>query len=311
MPNFLRDRVTKLYNVYNLLPKTYVYTDNFTFSPDETYALFCRGCMIYKICSESGKVTVFAGRCSGYKNGPIRKASFRNIQNITFSPNGKFLLVCDSGNDCIRKICLESEQVSLFSGIPKINFNRDIRSLTFTPDSRFILVCKTFSHCITKICTKSGQETIFVQFHKSDFPTDILFSQDGKFIFYSDVRNHCIRMICFKSSKVSTFAGVQDKNRFKNGPKEYANFNCPYKIAFSNDSIFVCDTKNNCIRKICVKSGEVTTFAGMVHIKKTRDRNGPKEQSLFKTPNSLTFSKDGKFLIICDLKNIKYIKIKN
>jgi hypothetical protein len=71
----------------------------------------------------------------------------------------------------------------------------------------------------------------------------------------------------------------------------------------------VCDASTYCIRKIGFESGQVSTFAGIPNEKGTK--NGPKEQALFNYPTSLTFSKCGKFIIISDQNNLKYMKIKN
>jgi hypothetical protein len=43
----------------------------------------------------------------------------------------------------------------------------------------------------------------------------------------------------------------------------------------------------------------------------TGHRDGPKEQALFDHPTDVTFSQCGKFIIICEFNNIRYMKIKN
>jgi hypothetical protein len=53
----------------------------------------------------------------------------------------------------------------------------------------------------------------------------------------------------------------------------------------------------------------VSTFAGIP--KEKGSRIGPKEQALFASPENLTFSKCGKFIIVSNINNIKYMKIKN
>jgi sugar lactone lactonase YvrE len=98
---------------------------------------------------------------------------------------------------------------------------------------------------------------------------------------------------------------------FRNGPKCQALLRFPRSITLSPDGTFVLfsDSQNHCIRKICLKSEQVSTFAGIPG--KKGDRTGPKEQALFNQPDHLTFSPDGKIIFVCDNNNIKCIKIKN
>jgi hypothetical protein len=73
--------------------------------------------------------------------------------------------------------------------------------------------------------------------------------------------------------------------------------------------MLISDWGNFCIRKICMKSGIVSTFAGTPN--ERGSRNGPKEQALFTEITKILFSPDGKFVFICDSNNLRLIKIKN
>jgi hypothetical protein len=86
------------------------------------------------------------------------------------------------------------------------------------------------------------------------------------------------------SEKVTTFAGILRRPGLINGQKEQALFNRPLSLAFSPccTYVLVCDSYNSCIRKICLKSGQVTTFAGIPG--EHGFRNGPKEQATFLLP---------------------------
>jgi hypothetical protein len=231
---------------------------------------------------KSKKISTFAGSHNkrGFQISPFEqkeKVLFDHPTDLKISPNGLFILVCDMRNQCIRKICVKSGQVSIYAGIP---FHAGYQN------------------------GSKGRATFWC-------PKSLIFSPNGNYIFVCDSQNHCIRSICVKSGEVSTFAGVPRQKGFVNGPKEQATFNFPTSIAFNVDGkiMFVCEKKNYCIRQICMKSGNISSFAGIPGVRGSR--NGPKEQALFHLPTTLTLSKNNKFLIICDRLNVKYIKIKN
>lgn len=340
MPQFLRDQKSKLYQVYDLLQnnKNIDNPVSFTVSPDGTYALVCdeRNHCISRICLKTGHVSIFAGRSSinkSFRNGPKEQATFRYPVNLTFSPDGTFVLVCDRLNNCIRKVCLVSDEVSTFEGIPRSRGHKNgskaqgtlglPRHIVFSTSGTDVLICVLFN-CIRNICIKSGQVTTFANSGQEQgyrngpkdqalffSQTSLTFSPDGKFALVCDFCNHCIRRICIKSGDVSTFSGIAKKRGFRNGLKEQAMFDRPIFLAFSPDAtyILICDWSNHCIRKICLVSEVVSTFAGIPGVEGYR--NGPKEQAKFSYPSNLTFSQDGKFVIICDKNRIRYIKIKN
>lgn len=140
------------------------------------------------------------------------------------------------------------------------------------------------------------------QYMKQKLIQGILFSPNGDYLFISF--GFCIRKICIKTGKVRhivRFGRMSEGN----------NKSIPHKIVMSPDGeyILVCDWISRCILKICLKTRKVSVFAGIQNV--VGDRDGPKEQALFACINDLTFSNDGKLLIICDGFSIKYMKIKN
>jgi DNA-binding beta-propeller fold protein YncE len=198
-------------------------------------------------------------------------------------------------------------------------------SLLFSRDGTFALFCESEAHCIRSMCVKTGEISTFAgvpglsghldglssssRFHS---PEGLTFSPDGTFVLVCDYANHCIRKICLDSKQVTTFAGIPGLEGSRNGPKEQALFDIPIDITFSPDSTFVlvCDPGTHCSRKICLESGQVSTFAGSPE-EGEGHRNGPKEQAVFEYPRNLIFTPDGKTILICDQNSVRSIKIKN
>lgn len=319
---FSNEHKINLCYVYDLLSISCLHV---AFPPDGTYLLVCDNVnYIRKICLQTEKVSVFA-RITG-----------EGLRSLTFTPDGKYILLCIKGISRIDKICVKSKQVSNFAGHQRrdnvdfivtqkeqATFNGPT-SVIFSTDGTYILVCDMWHHCIRRICINSGQVTTFagrVDIKGSrngakeqalfNYPRGLVISVDETYILVCDSWNHCIRKIDLKSKVVSIFAGIPGIKGFRNGIKNQAIFKFPKSVTIAPDGTFVLivDGHNHCIRKICMDSEQVSTFAGIP--KEIGLRNGPKEQSLFEYPISLTFSKDGKFLVICDQNKISYMKIKN
>lgn len=173
----------------------------------------------------------------------LSKENHLKFESCTFSPDGTYALICN--NQRIFKLCMKSEEVSIFAG----NGSQGSRN---GPKEQASFQCPGFT----------------------------IFSPDGKCILVSDTHNYCIRQICTISGKVSTFAGIPGDQGDRNGAKEQATFRFPKHLTFSpgGNYVYVCDSWNHSIRRICVVSGEVSTYAESVSGLRT---------SIFRYPSSV------------------------
>lgn len=291
---------------------------------------------LYRIIAFSPDTSVFSKipiNCFFTTSYPLLCCS---PQSATCSPDGKFVLICDPVNHCILKLSMLSSDtvsVSLFSGkfmkrgdcngtLDTSRYNTPT-NLAFSPDGTYILVCDYDNFCIRKICVKTGKVSTFagmtfkvlilngsIQEASFSQPTNIVFSPDGTYVLVCESMSQCIRRICLITDKVSTFAGNMYMKGYENGSIQTAKFTNPNHLTFSPDGKNLFLTNNSCvIRKICISSREVSTFAGIPH-PDYETRNGPKEQAKFVDITHLSFSLDGKMLIVCDRDEIKCIKIK-
>eukprot|EP00397_Hematodinium_sp_SG-2012_P015461 GEMP01015745.1.p1 GENE.GEMP01015745.1~~GEMP01015745.1.p1 ORF type:complete len:513 (+),score=130.60 GEMP01015745.1:199-1737(+) len=81
-------------------------------------------------------------------------------------------------------------------------------------------------------------------------------------LFIADAVSHCIwRINLVDKGPMCLFAGVMDEPGFRNGPLLEAQFNSPLGLAADRErgSVYVCDTDNNSIRHIDLKTQKVST----------------------------------------------------
>lgn len=214
------------------------------FNNDETilYIVDCLNNCIRCANIKSGQISTFAGIGSTQAmtnvklDQPVQKemAHFNKPQGAIFSPDYKFMYICDSGHDCIRKINMDTGIVTLFAG-----------------------------------CGSQGFVNGSCQNSKFNKPRRIIFSPDSKFIYVLEVINSCIRKINIELKTVDIFAGGGDPNTLERRGKVYSTkqkslFYYPKDFTLSPDcqSMILCDTFNDyiCRMSLCPNNNNVSGF---------------------------------------------------
>jgi streptogramin lyase len=126
-----------------------------------------------------------------------------------------------------------------------------------------------------------------------NLPHEIRFDKAGH-LYAVDMKNHAVRKIDLKSGIISTIAGTGEAGYSGDGgPANKAQLKQPHSIQFdSAGDLFICDIGNNVIRKIDMKSGVISTFAGTGAPGVTPD-GAPIQGTPLKGPRSLDFDKEG------------------
>ncbi|TMQ00756.1 MAG: hypothetical protein E6L09_05670, partial [Verrucomicrobia bacterium] len=94
-------------------------------------------------------------------------------------------------------------------------------------------------------------------------PYEIRFDR-GENMFFVEMRNHVVRRVDAKTKLISTVAGT-GKEGFSGdgGPATKAELRQPHSIQFDEQGdLLICDIGNHRIRKVVVKAGLISTFAG-------------------------------------------------
>lgn len=185
------------------------------------------------------EVITIAGtaKTKGRLDGKGTSALLSHPTGIVCDKNGN-IYFCESENHCIRVIYKNGE-VKTLCGSGKAGFADGIGSIHFDEISKL----------------SKGREALFFS------PRDITLDKDGNLI-VADMDNGSIRKVT-KDGVVSTISGNPTRGQYQDGPASQAAFYKPYGICYdeTEQSIYVCDTFNHCIRKID-KDLNVSTVCG-------------------------------------------------
>ncbi len=126
-----------------------------------------------------------------------------------------------------------------------------------------------------------------------NLPHEIRFDAQGN-LYIVDMKNHAVRKVDLKTGVISTFAGTGKPGYSGDGgPAAQAQFTQPHSIQFGPEGdLYICDIGNNVIRKVDMKTGLISTFAGTGKAGDTPD-GSPIAGTPLKGPRSLDFDKDG------------------
>jgi streptogramin lyase len=131
-----------------------------------------------------------------------------------------------------------------------------------------------------------------------NLPHEIRFDRDGNF-YVADMVNNAIRRVDAKTGVITTFAGIGAAGYSGDGgPANKAQLKQPHSIQFGPDgSLYICDIGNNVIRKVDMKTGTISTFAGTGKPGDTAD-GAPVAGTPLKGPRSIDFDKDGNLWLV-------------
>jgi streptogramin lyase len=131
-----------------------------------------------------------------------------------------------------------------------------------------------------------------------NLPHELRFDKDGNY-FIADMSNHAIRRVDAKTGVITTFAGTgQAGYSGDGGPANKAQLKSPHSIQFGPDGdLYICDIGNNVVRKVDMKSGNISTFAGTGKPGPTPD-GSPIQGTPLKGPRSMDFDKEGNLWLV-------------
>src|SRR5438046_284799 len=119
-----------------------------------------------------------------------------------------------------------------------------------------------------------------------------------KALYVCDTMNHQVRRIA-PDGKISTVAGNGTKGYSGDGgPATKAQLNEPYEVRFdlAGNLVFI-ERLNQCVRRVDMKSGVISTVAGTGGKAGFGGDGGPATAALFSQPHSLALDRDGNIYV--------------
>ena len=123
-------------------------------------------------------------------------------------------------------------------------------------------------------------------------PFGVVRGPDGN-IWFCEYSGQRVRKVT-ADGKIHTVAGSGQKGYSGDGgPALQATFNLPHEIRFDRaGDLYIVDMGNHAVRKVDLKSGVITTFAGTGKAGYSGD-GGPAKDATFKQPHSIQFDPAG------------------
>jgi DNA-binding beta-propeller fold protein YncE len=209
--------------------------------------------------------------------GPGTAAQLNNPYGLVIGPDGA-LYICEVDNHRIRRLDLKTKQISTVAGTGEKGYAGD------------------------------GGPALQAKLNQ---PYEIRFDKGGN-MFFVEMQNHLVRRVDKKTKIISTVAGTGEAGfSGDGGPAAKAQFRQPHSIAFEpSGGLLVCDIGNNRIRRVDLKTGTISTWAGTGEKKPTPDGsplagtplNGPRALDLDPKGNLYLVLREGNMVFRIDPK---------
>ncbi|MEJ7606577.1 MAG: SMP-30/gluconolactonase/LRE family protein [Bryobacteraceae bacterium] len=217
--------------------------------------------LIRKVDRKSKRISTLAGNGQpGFEGdgGALQSVQFKQPHSIVFDREGR-LLVCDIGNNRIRRIDLARGSIStIFTGEKGKPANGP-RAVDVAPDGKLYVafregnsIAMLDGETLTPLAGNgekgySGDGGPALQ-AKLSGPKGVALSPDGG-LYIADTESHTIRRIDLKTKVISTVAGTGERGNGPDGDPKHCKMNRPHGIFVDKKGVvYIGDSESHCVR---------------------------------------------------------------
>lgn len=220
-----------------------------------------------------------SGSVAGHADGMITKALFNRPTGLASACSGRIILICDTGNNCIRCLDIQNHFVTTLVGTPGKTKSEYMAKRRANPLDPFV------------------REAIPIEKASLRKPMGICISSTNPGVVYiADTGNHTVKKIDMINQIVQNIAGLEGQAGSALGYESMLN--TPIGICELPDRTLLVSDKIG-LHRICPDRCFLWQVSST---RKTQGwRDGPLAKALFSSPNGLAF--DGEHVFVCDIGN--------
>lgn len=257
--------------------------------------------IIRRFDRDANEITTIAGLPgrAGFEDGTLDEARFDSPFGIWVDTEERFAYVTDTGNNAIRRLDLQSGEVSTILGGPgqedsnqdgvlataRLIAPRAIIGRAVNGEAPDLFVTETHSHTVRLIDLEGQTMTTLAGGGMRDAereddidgvgvaalfdsPSGLALDTDATALYIADQGHHVIRRMDLSNAEVTTVAGDVNEPDAFDGTGVDATFDGPAQLALSDveDVLYVADVGNHAIRRLEMTSAQVTTVVGTLGI---------------------------------------------
>ena len=232
--------------------------------------------VVRRIDANTGLVSTFAGIGEpGFSGdgGPANAAQLRQPHSIAFDADGN-LLICDIGNQRVRKVHADTAVISTLSGTGERDLTPDAgplngttlrgpRSITTDPAGNAYLVLRE-GNAVYRLAMGQGTLSRIAGTGESGYsgdgglallarfngPKGIAYAAADHSLYIVDTENHVIRKVALATGLISTVLGTGEMGDGPDGDPLQCALARPHGVCVHDGVLYVTDSENHRIRAL-------------------------------------------------------------